>query len=258
MKKLQKEKAHKTCLLSCVGFVIMGGMLKKLFADWNKLEIFLLIFGVTAVTVAFFLGEERDLLSLFTSCFGVVGVLFVAKGLIAGQWLCIVFVSLYACMSFRSQYYGELILVLCFTLPSNVAAIVTWLKHPSKDARKVEVNTISKAEWAWLALAVVVCTVGAYFLLKALNTAEVVVSTISFITSIFAAYLLIRRSEYYAVFYILNDIILIVLWSLALFKGAGVLPSIISYCAFLCNDLYGFFDWRKRSRQQRQKAYGQP
>ena len=36
-----------------------------------------MIFGVTAVIVAFFLGEERDLLSLFTSCFGVVGVLFV-------------------------------------------------------------------------------------------------------------------------------------------------------------------------------------
>ena len=214
----------------------------------------MLAVSLIAITVAFFLGEEKDPLSLLTSLFGVVSVLFVAKGLILGQYLTVIFLALYATLSFRAAYYGELILVLAITLPSALVAIITWLKNPSKERGKVQVNKISGKEWGVMLVAVLGITVGAYFLLKALHTAQLVVSTVSFITSLSAAYLLVRRSEYYAVFYILNDVILIILWSLALAEGQHVLPSIISYCAFFLNDAYGFIDWRRRARQQQREA----
>jgi nicotinamide riboside transporter PnuC len=97
---------------------------------------------------------------------------------------------------------------------------------------------------------IVVVTAGVYFLLRALGTAQLVVSTISFVTSFGAAYLLIRRSQYYAVFYVLNDVVLIALWSLAFASGESVLPNVICFVVFFFNDAYGFYDWRRRARLQ--------
>ena len=59
------------------------------------------------------------------------------------------------------------------------------------------------------------------------------------------------RDSYYAIAYAANDIILIVLWTLATFTDASYLSVMICFVMFLANDIYGFINWRKmRLRQQ--------
>ena len=87
-------------------------------------------------------------------------------------------------------------------------------------------------------------------MLKALHTNELVVSTISLVTSVVASYLLIRRSSYYAIGFILNDIVLIVLWGIASSKDISLLPQAICFAAFLLNDAYGFVRWKMEERKQ--------
>ena len=70
-------------------------------------------------------------------------------------------------------------------------------------------------------------TVGFYFLLVALNTDNPLLSAFPLITCALASYLLFRRSEYYAIAFIVNDVFLIVLWTQKLFSvGTAVLPSV--------------------------------
>ena len=94
-------------------------------------------------------------------------------------------------------------------------------------------------------------TIGFYFLLKALNTSQLIVSTISLITSVVASYLMLRRCSYYAIGFMLNDIILIILWSMAIVEsGWSYLPTVLSFCVFFINDLYGFIHWKIQEKKQ--------
>lgn len=218
-------------------------------------EFCILFFGSVALLLSFFLQPgEKNYLSLFASLLGMVAILLVAKGMIAGQYVTLVYTLTYALLSFLSAYYGECILCAVTALPSAIVSIVSWTKHPSRERGKVSVNKLSFREYGVLCLFTAVLTVGAYFLLRALKTEELLVSTISFATSLSAAYLLVRRSPFYAVCYILNDVVLIALWSLALARGESVLPSVICFCVFLVNDSYGFFNWTRRRKLQEKNA----
>jgi nicotinamide mononucleotide transporter PnuC len=214
-------------------------------------EIGLFTVSVLSVTVAFFLQTgDKNILALITSLCGAAGIIFVAKGMIVGQYVFSVYAVLYAVLSFQNAYYGECILSAVTILPAALIAIVTWTKNPSSERGKVKINKVTRREILFLLVMIVIVTAGVYFLLRALGTAQLVVSTISFVTSFGAAYLLIRRSQYYAVFYVLNDVVLIALWSLAFASGESVLPNVICFVVFFFNDAYGFYDWRRRARLQ--------
>lgn len=89
-----------------------------------------------------------------------------------------------------------------------------------------------------------------YYVLKYFNTANLLISTISVTTSFVAAYFTLRRSPYYALAYAVNDIVLIVMWTLATFKNTYYLSVVICFLMFLVNDSYGFINWRKIEKRQ--------
>ena len=66
-----------------------------------------------------------------------------------------------------------------------------------------------------------------------------------------ASYLMLRRCSYYALGFVLNDVILIVLWSLVVVSGGvGYLPTVITFVVFLLNDIYGFIHWKMEEKKQ--------
>ena len=89
-----------------------------------------------------------------------------------------------------------------------------------------------------------------YFILANFHTANIIPSTISVTTSFLAVYLTFRRSPYFAIGYAANDIVLIVLWTLAFLEDISYASVIVCFIAFLVNDIYGFLNWRKIERRQ--------
>lgn len=237
-------------------------LLKKISRLLSPFEWTLWLGGVTVITVFFFIGEDKGLisvLSLLSSALGLSCVIFTAKGHVSGQIISMCFAVAYAALAYFNRYYGEMIIYLALMLPIHVASVVSWLKNPNKKAAHTEVmvNTVSKTEYAVFGVicAAVVC--GFYFLLDALNTDNHIVSTISLLTSLCAAYLMLRRCEYFALFFIANDVILIILWAMkAATAGAGVIPSVISFSLFLLNDTYSFINWKRIKRRQRAASDG--
>ena len=93
-----------------------------------------------------------------------------------------------------------------------------------------------------------------YFVLGALHTANLIVSTVSVATSFFAASLTVLRSPFYALAYTANDVVLIVLWIAATRTDISSLPMVFCFVMFLANDLYGLYSWLRMQRQQAQSA----
>ena len=87
-----------------------------------------------------------------------------------------------------------------FRKPLNFPAVekegmvlVGWFKNKKQDSDVVEVGKVSRKEYMILGGVTIAMTFAFYFLLKWLDTAELVVSTISLVTSALATYLVFRR-----------------------------------------------------------------
>ena len=163
----------------------------------------------------------------------------------------IVFSLLYGIISFGFSYYGEMMTYLGMTMPMSVFSLISWLKNPFNGKKsEVKVNRIHRKEVLLMCVLAVAVTSAFYFILKAFDTANLGLSTLSVTTSFIAVFLTFRRSPFYAAGYAANDIVLIILWILAARENTGYISVVVCFAAFLVNDLYGFFSWRKIEKRQ--------
>ena len=217
----------------------------------TRFELFLWLLSLAVMLVGYALVPDTGMLNLTASLIGVTALIFVAKGAVIGQVLTVVFAVFYGIISFRLRYYGEMITYLGMSAPMAMAAVVAWIRHPFRDSREVEIASLSRRTVMWLFLSAAAVTGGFYFILAALGTAQLAVSTISVTTSYLASALTFLRSPYYALAYSANDAVLIVLWVLASMADPRYFVMAACFVMFLANDLYGFFNWRRMRRRQR-------
>ena len=226
-------------------------MLKKILNYFTKGEAALWLCSVTAIAASFLIFDRTDWLKLAASLIGITALIFNAKGNPAGQILIIVFSVLYGIISYSFAYYGEMITYMGMSAPLAVLAFISWVRNPYNGNRsEVKVNRIKRGEIVFMLILTAPVTVAFYFILDRFGTANLVPSTISVTTSFIAVYLTFRRSEFYALAYAANDLILIVLWVMAAISDISYLSVIICFAMFLINDLYGFISWRKMGKRQ--------
>ncbi len=216
----------------------------------TKFEKGLWLVSVLVISVSFLVSGGSDFLSLTASLIGVTSLIFIAKGYIIGQVLMVVFSVFYGIISFFFSYYGEMITYLGMTTPMAVMSMISWIKHPYKKTKEVEVAKVTRGQIAVMLALTVVATGVFYFILRALGNVSLVISTVSVTTSFIAAYLTFLRSEFYALGYAANDVVLIVLWIIAAASDISCLPMVLCFVMFLFNDLYGFYSWRKMRKRQ--------
>lgn len=226
-------------------------MMKKVWNYFSTGEIMLWGFSVALILISFSLFGGNGFLSLIASLVGVTSILLNAKGNPFGQLLMIIFSLLYGIISYSFAYYGEMITYLGMTMPMAAFALITWLRHPYNGNRsEVQVNSLSMRETVIMFIPAAVFTAVFYLILKYFHTANIVPSTISVTTSFLAVYLTFRRSPYFGLAYAANDVVLIVLWTLASYYDKRYIAVMVCFVAFLINDLYGFVSWQKMKVKQ--------
>ncbi len=205
----------------------------------------IIVFASNIITTDF------DLLTLVAALIGVTSLIFAAKGNVWAQVLMVIFSILYGIISFRFHYWGEMITYLGMTMPMSVWSTITWLKNPSEEnGSEVQIQTLNKKHIIGLAISGIFVTGVFYYILKLLDTPNIIFSTISIITSFIATSLTMLRSSYYAIGYAANDIVLIILWVLASLENPAYIPVVVNFSIFFINDMYGFVSWKKREIQQ--------
>ena len=215
----------------------------------TKLEKIIWITSLLVIFASSTFFPNPDWLSVITSIIGATALIFVGKGDPIGQLITIIFAVFYGAVSLKFRYYGEMITYLGMTAPSALWALITWLKNPFTE-RQVKVGKMSALKWLALIVSALLTTAIMGFILAYFNTPNLVVSIVSVTTSFVASMLTILRSPYYALFYALNDIVLITLWILATTVNIGYLPMVICFVIFLVYDIYGFINWHSIKQKQ--------
>lgn len=230
----------------------MRERLLNFFKNWSVFEIVFIMCSVVIVTIGFVVGEDKNIYSFIVSIVGVLSVIFLAKGWIIAPIVGILYSVLYGILAITMRYYGEMIVYIGIMLPMNIMSIISWLKNRDKENEsQVVVNKISTKEYVYLAVATLILAVGLYFVLKALHTSELVISTMSLVAGIIAAYMSYRRSPYYAIAFLFTDLVRIVLWGISLFGGTAMyLPTVLCFVMFVVSDVYGLIHWRMEEKRQ--------
>ncbi|MBQ8622421.1 MAG: nicotinamide mononucleotide transporter [Oscillospiraceae bacterium] len=225
--------------------------MKKLSAYFSKGELTLWGSSSALILVSFLIFDRVNTMTLAASLIGTTSLIFNAKGNPIGQALMIVFSLLYGVISYTFSYFGEMITYLGMTAPMALFALITWLRNPFGGNRaEVAVNQIKQPEMYGALVLTALVTLGFYFILDHFETANIIPSTLSVATSFIAVYLTFRRSPYFALAYAANDVVLIVLWTLAAVENISYLSVIICFVMFLVNDLYGFVNWKRMEKRQ--------
>lgn len=219
--------------------------MKKLFKDWKAFEIGLLVLGTSAILLSSIIWESK-ILAILTSLVGVICSLSQAKGKVYSQFIGIAEVILYSILSYQNHYYGEVIINFLIVFPMYVYGVFSWITHKNEETDTVEPNQISQKECLMLIFASVIAFVALYYVLKYFNTSQLMISSLSMVTSLIATYLITRRSKYSFLFYIGNDIILILLWGIPILQGEFyLLPILVENIILLMNDSYGLKNWNE-------------
>ena len=225
--------------------------MKKLTSYFTKGELTLWGSSAGLILVSFFLFDRVNFMTLAASLIGTTSLIFNAKGNPIGQALMVVFSLLYGVISYSFSYFGEMITYLGMTGPMALFALIAWLRNPYQGNRaEVAVNRLKKRELVLMYALTVLVTVGFYFILDYFHTANMIPSTLSVTTSFIAVYLTFRRSPYFALAYAANDVVLILLWTMAALEDISYLSVIICFVMFLVNDLYGFVSWKRMEKRQ--------
>lgn len=223
---------------------------KNPFKDLTKFELTLWLASVCIILISFLYLKNGTYISLIASLIGVTALIFIAKGYVIGQLLLIVFAVLYGIVSYEQRYYGEMITYLGMSAPIALFSAISWLKHPYKDTKEVQVNKLSLKQKISVPVLAIIVTTAFYFILKKMGNASLIVSTVSVTTSFIAAYLTFLRNPHYALGYAANDIVLIILWTISTVKDISCLSMLICFVVFFANDMYGFFNWKRMQKRQ--------
>lgn len=226
--------------------------MKKVLHYFTVGELILWLSSLTVITASFFVFDGSNYLSLTASLIGVTSLIFNAKGNPVGQFLMVIFGIMYGIISYTFDYYGEMITYMGMTVPMAIVALISWMRNPYNGNRsEVKVNRLKKGEIIFLVFLTAAVTAVFYFILKAFHTANLIPSTLSVTTSFAAVYLTFRRSPYFAIAYAANDVVLIVLWVLATISDMSYMSVTICFAVFLINDIYGFINWIKIQKRQK-------
>lgn len=226
--------------------------MKKVLKNWKIGELVFMVVAVLIATIPFLIFKEKNILSLICSIIGIISMIFISKGFVYAPILGVIYDALYIAVSWSQNYYGEVIIFAFIMIPMELFSVFTWLKNKNKQEQElVQTNKLHKKEVGILIILSIVITISFYFILRALNTKELFINTISLTANFIGVYLMFRRSKYYALSYFVDDLIAITLWIITIvISGIEFIPNLICLICFAVIDIYGFITWSKNEKNE--------
>jgi nicotinamide mononucleotide transporter PnuC len=205
---------------------------------------------VTVITLGIIF--DSSVLVILDSVLGIITLFLLAKGLVFGNLTEIVTMLIYCVICYSHKYYGEIIINGAIMVPAYVINTISWLKNKSKSGDSIVVdNRVRWKEFLPLAAIFLCSGVGVYFLLRAFDTANLVVSTISVVCGFFAIYFMIRRSVVNYIFYLISNFVRIALWGYVVLQGdLSYLPTIITTIFYVGINIFGIINWLRLGKNQ--------
>lgn len=226
----------------------------KTWKGYSIVDLVLIGLGIIVVTISGIIFDSKWYI-IMSTLLGLLCVFTQAKGKISTQFIGIIYFCFYIFISYSQKYYGEALLYLLIMFPMYIYGVIHWLSNRDKKDNVVIVRSnLSLKEWCLSGCSFMVVAIGVYFVLKYLNTAQLIISCLSFLSMLPAVYLLIRRCKWNQVAFLINDFIVPILWIFLVINGDwSFLPMCVYHIFQITYDIYGLIEWIKLEKKQQKK-----
>ncbi|MFA9487339.1 MULTISPECIES: nicotinamide riboside transporter PnuC [unclassified Mannheimia] len=233
---------------------------QEFFGGWTKFEAgWLLTF--LAIQIAIFIYQPDSWIATIAAITGILCVVFVGKGKISNYFFGLISVSLYAYISYTFQLYGEMMLNLLVYVPVQFIGFYFWRKNMTSQntvnnagVEEVIAKALTAKQWGIVIISAIVGTFLYVELLKYLDSALPVLDGATVVISIVAQILMVLRYREQWALWIIVNIMTISLWAAMYFQnGETSLPLLVMYVMYLCNSIYGYYNWIKLHRNHQKE-----
>ncbi len=218
---------------------------------WVGYSVFEKVFLVSmlALQIAVFIISPDTPVAIISGISGVISVVLCAKGKISFYYIGFVQTISYLYLSWTNKLYGEVIENI-FYLVTMIWGIFLWKKNMQKNedgTSDVKAKKFTIVQWL---LSVILTIVATYFVglwLESIGSNEAYLDAATNVMSIFAQLLMIWRFREQWIWWIVIDIICVVMWA-----RIGNWSMVAMYISWIINAAYGWFNWSKLNKVQRE------
>lgn len=220
----------------------------KKIINYMTLFQWLEVMAVIGFTVYFALTDKDNsiwylLVDSLASICGIFCVVLCAAGKKSQYYWGFVNIAAYIAIAMASKYYGQVMLNALYYLPTQFIGLYVWNRHMNKEKGEVKSKRMSLKQIIRYTVFTAVCIVLYRFLLVYLEGNATWLDSTTFIISLIANALMVLRYKEQWAFWIIVDVITVIMWIIA-----GDLIMITMWSVYLINALYGYYMWSRMNK----------
>ncbi len=219
---------------------------------WVGYSIFekLFLISMLLLQIAVFIISPDTPIAIISGISGVISVVLCAKGKISFYFIGFVQTFSYLYLAWANRLYGEVIENV-FYLVTMVWGIFLWKKNMQKNddgTSDVKAKKFTPLQWI---LSVILTLVATFFVgmwLDSIGSNQAYLDAATNVMSIFAQLLMIWRFREQWIWWIVIDVICVVMWF-----NIGNWSMVAMYISWIINAAYGWYNWSKLNKTQNEK-----
>ena len=194
---------------------------------------------------------ETDVYATIAAIAGVVCVVLSAKGHILCYLFGLIEVSLYVLISWKTHFWGEVMLNGLYFLPMQFVGFYNWSKNIGSESL-VKARNLTNAQKLLLLIASIALIILYGFLLEVIDGNIPYLDATTTVLSVVAMLLMVRAFVEQWWLWIVIDVFTVIKWIIALSaQEPNAAIMVAMWSIFLINSVYGYFNWRRLSNELR-------
>lgn len=221
-------------------------MIKNELSGWKKWEIIWLLFACAVITgLSIYWGDS--LMGIISATTGVACVVCTGKGKLSAYLFGLVNCVLYAIISYKAGYYGEVSFNV-ISIPLQFIGFITWSKHMNTETHEVKKKHMSNQGRLLLVLVITISTIIYGSILKVIGGNMPLVDSFTTVSSMIAMIISVMMYSEQWILWILINSVSIILWIVNLMNGTDNWATLMMWLVFWVNSVINLIKWEKESR----------
>lgn len=216
---------------------------------WTGYTLFekLFLLSMLVLQIVVYCIVPDSVLGIISGISGVISVVLCAKGKISFYFVGFIQTITYLILAWQNKFYGE-VAENVFYLVTMVWGIFVWKKNMQKNedgTQDIKAKKFNWWKWVLSILGTVIATLIMGYILDSIGSNQAYLDASTNVMAIFAQLLMVWRYREQWIWWIVIDIICIIMWF-----NVGNWSMVAMYIAWTINALYGWYNWSKLNKVQ--------
>lgn len=212
---------------------------------WNRFELIWLVSFISIVVLCNFITSDT-LVNGLIAILGVLNVVLIARGDRSNFYFGFVKIAIYSVVCLVTGYYGNFLINFLWFLPMQYIGYRQW-------DNELTPKRLPRMQFIALCLLTILVISLATICLALLGGNSPLLDALSAVCSMLAMLLMCLSYREHWYFWILVNITSVIMWSVAYINVGTGLTIAIMYLLYLCNALYGAWNWHDKMKKKKNK-----